>query len=152
MNKAPRISTELIFDFLIFVLGLVILVVSVKDGLGSFSRPGTGMYPLFVAISILVFGGVVFIKRMLSEESEPLFAEGTIITFFLMIATFALWIVIMPLLGYVIVTFLATYAFSKVMKLEGWMKPLVLSAGTAIFIYLLFDYWLYIDLPRGFLG
>jgi hypothetical protein len=38
-----------------------------------------------------------------------------------------------------------------VMKLEGWVKPLVLSAATAIFIYLLFDYWLYIDLPRGFL-
>ena len=151
MNKAPRISPELIFDFLMLVLGLVILFVSVKDGLGSFSRPGTGMYPLFIAISILVFGGIVFIKRMLSEGGEPLFAEGTFITFFLMFATFALWIIIMPLLGYAIVTFLATYAFSKVMKLEGWVKPLVLSAATAIFIYLMFDYWLYIDLPRGFL-
>ena len=151
MNKAPRISSELIFYFLILVLGLVILFVSVKDGLGSFGQPGTGMYPLFIAISILVFGSAVFIKRMLSGGGEPLFAEGSFMTFVLMFATFALWIIIMPLLGYAIVTFLATYAFSKVMKLEGWVKPLVLSAATAIFIYLMFDYWLYIDLPRGFL-
>jgi hypothetical protein len=38
------------------------------------------------------------------------------------------------------------------MKLEGWVKPLAVSAGTALFVYLLFDYWLYIDLPRGLLG
>jgi hypothetical protein len=25
------------------------------------------------------------------------------------------------------------------------------SGGTALFIWLLFDYWLYIDLPRGIL-
>ena len=58
----------------------------------------------------------------------------------------------MPFLGYVIVTLLATYAFCKIMKLEGWWKPLAVSVGTALFIYLLFDYWLYIDLPRGILG
>lgn len=152
MNRAPRISPELIFDFLIIVLGMVILVVSVRDGLGSFSRPGTGMYPLFIAISILVFGSITFIKKLFSGESPRVFAEGTLITFLMMLATFALWILIMPLLGYVIITFLATYAFCKVMKLEGWVKPLGLSAGTALFIYLLFDYWLYIDLPRGLLG
>jgi hypothetical protein len=38
------------------------------------------------------------------------------------------------------------------MKLEGWLKPFILSAGTALFIFILFDCWLYIDLPRGFLG
>ncbi len=34
----------------------------------------------------------------------------------------------------------------------GWWMPLAVSGGTALFIYLLFDYWLYIDLPRGILG
>jgi hypothetical protein len=69
-----------------------------------------------------------------------------------MILTFVFWIIAMPYLGYVIVTFIATYCSCKVMKLEGWLRPLVLSVGTALFIYLLFDYWLYIDLPRGILG
>jgi hypothetical protein len=38
------------------------------------------------------------------------------------------------------------------MKLEGWGKPILLSAVVALFIYLLFDYWLYLDLPRGIFG
>jgi hypothetical protein len=69
-----------------------------------------------------------------------------------MIVAFCLWILAMPLLGYVIMTLLVTYGFCKIMRLEGQWKPLSVSAGTALFIYLLFDYWLYIDLPRGILG
>ena len=84
--------------------------------------------------------------------NAPLFGSEGIKTFLLMTATFCLWIAVMPFLGYVIVTLLATYAFCKIMNLEGWRKPLALSAGTALFIYLMFDYWLYIDLPRGILG
>ena len=84
--------------------------------------------------------------------SAPLFDRDGLKKFLLMSATFCLWIIVMPFLGYVIVTLFATYAFGKIMKLEGWWKPLAVSAGTALFIYLLFDYWLYIDLPRGFLG
>jgi hypothetical protein len=56
------------------------------------------------------------------------------------------------LLGYVVVTAIATFAFGKTMKLEGSRKPLALAGGTALFIYLLFDKWLYIDLPRGIFG
>ena len=66
-----------------------------------------------------------------------------------MIATFCLWILLMPLFGYLAMTLLATFGFCKIMKLEGWRKPLFLSVGTTLFIYLMFDYWLYIDLPRG---
>ena len=69
-----------------------------------------------------------------------------------MALTFCLWIVAMPILGYVLVTFLATYAFCNALKLEGWRKPLAVALGTSGFIYVLFDYWLYIDLPRGIFG
>ena len=58
----------------------------------------------------------------------------------------------MPYLGYVIVTFIAAFCLFKIMKLEGWIKPFILSTAIASFIYLLFDYWLYLDLPRGILG
>lgn len=51
-----------------------------------------------------------------------------------------------------LVTLLATYAFARTLALEGQVKPLALAAGTALFIYLLFDHGLYIDLPRGVPG
>ena len=62
------------------------------------------------------------------------------------------WIILLSFpLVVLLVTLASAFFLSKVMKLEGWVKPLILSLSVAIFIYLLFDYWLYIDLPRGIL-
>jgi putative tricarboxylic transport membrane protein len=152
MEKFKIFQFETLFDFLLMVLGIAIIIISLAYGFGTFRRPGPGLYPFFIGVSILVFSIPLLISKFRSPMSTPLFDRGGIKTFLLMIATFCLWIIVMPFLGYVIMTLLATYAFCKIMKLEGWWKPLAVSSGTALFIYLLFDYWLYIDLPRGLLG
>jgi putative tricarboxylic transport membrane protein len=152
MKKAGRFSFEIVFDFLLLVLGITIIIMSLGYGLGSLGRPGPGFYPVFIGAAISIFALVLLISELRSETSAPLFDQKGAKTLILMTATFSLWIVAMPVLGYVIVTLLSAYAFCKIMKLEGWWEPLAVSGGTALFIYLLFDYWMYIDLPRGILG
>ena len=135
-----------------FVLGVAIAVVSWGYGFGSFGRPGPGLYPFFIGAAIAVIAFFVLISNLRSDTAKRVLEKEDAVTLALMTATFCLWIVAMPLLGYVVVTLLTAFAFCKIMKLEGWWKPLAVSGGTALFIYLLFDYWMYIDLPRGILG
>jgi hypothetical protein len=135
------------------VLGIVIIIISWGYGLGPLRRPGPGLYPFFVAVFfILPFSIILLILVLKSDKNKTLFGKRGFKNFLLMIVAFILWIIAMPYLGYVIVTLVVAFCFCKVMRLEGWLKPLALSVGTALFIYLLFDYWLYIDLPRGILG
>ena len=149
---AARFGLQAGFDFLLLILGLAIVYVSVGYGFGSLARPGPGLYPAFIGTAIAGFAIALLGAEFRVRSSAPsLDAEGSV-TLALMSAIFCLWVLAMPLLGYVAVTLLATYAFCKVMKLEGWRAPLALSAATTLFIYLLFDYWLYVDLPRGILG
>ena len=150
MGKTVRL--ELLFNLFLILLGIVIVIISWRYGFGTFRRPGPGLYPFFIGTAILILSLFVTISELKSKTVPHLMDREGIKVFVLMIVTFCLWILIMPLLGYVIVTLLATYAFCKIIKLEGWWKPLAVSAGTAFFIYLLFDYFLYIDLPRGLLG
>ncbi|MCX5913810.1 MAG: tripartite tricarboxylate transporter TctB family protein [Deltaproteobacteria bacterium] len=152
MEKLKRFSLETAVECLLAFLGLVIMVVSLAYGFGTLRRPGPGLYPFFIGLFISVFSAALLISDPKPKDRSALFAPQGRKTFLLMIAVFCLWILLMPLLGYVVVTLLATYAFGKIMKLEGWWKPISLSAGTALFLYLLFDYWLYIDLPKGFWG
>jgi putative tricarboxylic transport membrane protein len=152
MGKIAKLRLETIFDFVLLVLGIIILIVSWGYGFGSFRRPGPGLYPFLIGGFVLLFSMILLILERKSKKSEAVFNQGDALTLILMIITFCLWILVMPFLGYVVVTFLATFAFCKIMKLEGWWKPLAVSAGTAFFIYVLFDYLLYIDLPRGILG
>jgi hypothetical protein len=134
------------------VLSIVIIIVSWRYGFGTLRKPGPGLYPFFIGLLILFFSIALLILGLKSKNSEPLFTKSGLKTFLLMVITFCLWIIIMPVLGYVLVTLAVAFAFCKIMKLEGWLKPLALSIGTALFIYLLFDVWLYIDLPRGIFG
>ena len=152
MHRAGRFRLEILFDFLLLVLGFAIIAVSWGYGLGSLARPGPGFYPALIGAAIAVFSFFILVSELRSKAAKAVLDGQGAITLILMTATFCLWIVAMPVLGYVVITFLATYAFCKIMKLEGWRKPLAVSGGTALFLYLLFDYWMYIDLPRGILG
>jgi len=146
-----RVRLELLFDLFLILLGIVIVIVSYRYGFGTLRRPGSGLYPFFIGSAVFILSLFVTISELKSKMVPHLMDREGAKTFVLMTITFCLWILIMPLLGYVIVTLLATFAFCKIMKLEGWWKPLAVSAGTALFIYFLFDYMLYIDLPRGIL-
>ncbi len=155
MNKSKilrLLEPEIFFDFLLFILGIVIIIVSLQYGFGALKQPGPGLYPFFLGLIIVPFSIVLVILGLKSKKAEPIFDKAGFITFSLMVVSFFLWIVSLPVLGYVVATFGVTYAFCKIMKLEGWIRPLIMSICTALFVYLLFDVWLYIDLPRGILG
>jgi len=153
MHRAGSVfRLELFFDFLLLVLGVIIGAVSWGYGIGSLARPGPGFYPGLIGVAIAVFSFFILLAEFRTKPGKAVLDRQGATTLILMTATFCLWIVAMPLLGYVLVTLLATYAFCKIMRLEGWVKPLAVSGGTALFLYLLFDYWMYIDLPRGILG
>jgi putative tricarboxylic transport membrane protein len=152
MKKLRALRPQPLFDLLLLVSGAAIAVVSWHYGFGTFSRPGPGLYPFFVGAGITLFALLLLLADLRAEsDSAPLDREAAQ-RLALMTGMFCFWILAMPLLGYVAVTLLSTFAFAKIMRLEGWRKPLALSAGTALFIYALFDVWLYIDLPRGLLG
>ncbi len=152
MGKLKKWSLETVFDFILTGLGIFITITSLTYGLGTLRRPGPGLYPFFIGLSIAIFSMALFIPELRPQTRPSLFNRGDIKTLLFMIVAFCLWILMIPFLGYVIVTLLVTYGFCKIMKLEGLWKPISISAGTALFIYLLFDYWLYIDLPRGIWG
>jgi putative tricarboxylic transport membrane protein len=152
VERASGLGLETAFDVLLLVLGGAVAYVSWGYGFGSLSLPGPGLYPFFIGLAIVVFALFTLTAHLKSPPPpNPLDTEGRK-TLAFMAVTFGLWIVAMPLLGYVAVTLIATYAFCKAMKLEGWRKPVAVSVGTAGFTYLLFDVWLYIDLPRGIFG
>jgi hypothetical protein len=152
MEKPQKWSPVVLSNLCLPAGGVIILLVSLNYGFGTWKRPGPGLYPFFLGSSLAFLGLLNILSGLRGRIPILPLQRGDLPTFFLTTAAFCLWILLMPLLGYVAVTLLVTFGFCKVMKLEGWLKPLFLSFGTTLFIYLLFDYWLYIDLPKGILG
>lgn len=143
---------QLLLNIIVMMFAVYIIIHAVVAiGFGSLRSPQAGLFPFISGILILIADITVMFQK--SKENEPAFENKSQIRKFLyMVIVFVAWIVAMPILGYVVVSFLVIILIAKIMKLEGWVKPVLLAAGSSILIYVMFDYWLYIDLPRGILG
>lgn len=131
---------------------IAIMIISTSYGLGTLAQPEPGLYPFAVGLFIFPFSLLLFIASLKRATKGPIIDGRETAIFLAFIGACLFWILAMPWLGYVVVTLIVVFALSKIMKLEGWVKPLLLSTATALFVYLLFDVWLYIDLPRGIWG
>lgn len=151
MGKTNYLS-EGIALFVIIILSILMMILSLSYGLGTLGKPEAGLYPFAIGLFIFPLSVSLFISSLRSQKKGSILSREEIMTLLSFIGACVFWIIAMPYLGYPVVTLLATFFLCKIMKLEGWLKPFILSAGTALFIFILFDYWLYIDLPRGFLG
>lgn len=146
-------SQASIIHLILAVLGLIIIVESVQIGFGTLRKPGSGLFPFLCGIIIFFLNIFPSISPPAVKPHASLFAGKDEYKIFLFLTlTFFSWILLMPYLGWLSITFFVTLFFSKILKLEGWRKPLLLSLGNTALSYFLFDYCLYLDLPRGFGG
>jgi len=153
MPKKWEWSETSIIHFILTVLGLMIIVESVQIGFGTLRRPGSGLFPFLCGIILFLLNIFPLIYPPAVKPHASLFAnKDENKTFLFLILTFFSWILLMPYLGWLLITFFVTLSFSKILRLEGWKKPILLSLGNTALSYLLFDYCLYLDLPRGLGG
>lgn len=151
--QASSMKTEPLFCIGLAVLFTVILILSVQMGFGSAKNPGPGFFPAIVGLFGVAFSIYVLARHLSAKgravPGKRMFAQGEKRRFLALVATFCGWLILMPWLGFILVTFLATWVFAKIMGLEGWWRPILLAVGAAVFIHYLFDVWFYADLPRG---
>lgn len=151
MNTDVRSKGEKFFNALLFVLGVVIIVGSIRIGFGQFTKPGPGLFSFFCGLILCIQSILLNVfKQERRRKDETPKDPGAIKIFIFPIITFILWMILMPFLGWLPLTFLVTFSFAKIMQLEGWVKPLILASANTLFSYLLFGYLLLIDLPNVF--
>ncbi|RJR30680.1 MAG: tripartite tricarboxylate transporter TctB family protein [Desulfobacteraceae bacterium] len=149
MSGAIQFKVKLLFNILLAAFGLFVMVFSFMIGFGSLNKPGSGLFPF-------VCGLVIFCLNLWEAFSASARTEKSVIHLeklkLFALATIPLisWMLLADLLGYVVVTVICTFMLSKLMGLKGWIPPALLSAGTAVFCYILFGVFLILDLPRGF--
>ena len=67
------------------------------------------------------------------------------------IGSAALYLILMPILGYIVASFLYL-AVLLIGRIRTWPKILLASFCTTLLMYLMFEILIKIDLPKGFFG
>lgn len=126
---------------------------------GEMSEPGPGFLPIVLGSLGMIISAFLLISTCLSrkkpgEETPPAKpdAPGSYRPLFLYGLTMALFILTLDVIGIVPGLFLAMVAFSKISGLDGWLKPAILGATTAIALYVIFGVIFQITMPMGLLS
>lgn len=133
-----------------------LLFPSIKLGLGEKGELGPGFLPFAATLCVLVTGGLLavstFIKRGKANPSAELdridrkgwLRSGGILF------SFALWPLLVGIVGYLISTFLVSLCMTKTVGYQGWRQPIILSALVTFCLWLIFGVLFDLDLPSGF--
>jgi putative tricarboxylic transport membrane protein len=151
MKNPLKSKGEMFFCGLLFILGLLIIVSSTQIGFGRLTKPGPGLFPFICGFILCVQSVALNVFKQRGPEGEnTLSRTGAPAKFIWMMVSFVFWILLMPVMGWLPLTFLVTLSIAKIMRMKGWMHPLLLAGANTAFSYLLFGYLLAIDLPNGF--
>jgi putative tricarboxylic transport membrane protein len=149
---------EIIVGIVIFLFGLITTVLSLKMPIGTFRIAGTGMFPLFLGILLMILSGTFVLKIFFQGKEKQVKKEASIESsesprpLILFLGTMVLVTLFFNTLGYPLSALLLMLALLRVLGVKRWTLTLPLSFMTAAVCYFLFVQWLKIPLPKGWIG
>ena len=149
---------EIIVGVVIFLFGGITAILSLRMPIGTFRMAGTGMFPLFLGILLMVLSGIFILKTFLRGEKGKTEKEASIkssespIQLILFLGTMVLATAFFNRLGYPLVSFLLLVALLRILGIKRWGQNILISVVTAVGSYFLFVKWLDIPMPKGWIG
>ncbi len=153
MNK-----DEIVAGVVIFLFGVITTLFSLKMPIGTFRIAGTGMFPLFLGILLMILSGA-FILNIFFQSKEgqikkevPIVSSESPIQLILFLGAMVLATLFFNQLGYPLISFLLVVTLLRILGIKRWGQNIMISLVTAVGSYFLFVKWLDIPMPKGWLG
>ena len=135
------------------LLAVIILIASIRMGVGKPSNPGMGFMAfgasgLLGILSLLLFLRTYFQKKRHGTLSPPFFS-GRWKNVPLVLGVLVLYSVFMPHIGYLISTFLLLTVLFWLLERASVFRPILLSVCSTLLTYVIFSKWLNLQFPEG---
>ena len=132
----------------LLVLGGAAALVASKMAIGSPTAPGPGLWPLTVSVLLILFGGLLVVVG--DHEGQERWG-GNALTVLAAIASLSVFIVLFPRIGFTVPAILMSLLWLRAFGRERWRSAVLLAVVAPVLLYLLFDEFLGVRLPRDLL-
>lgn len=136
------------------VLAIFVVWTSISIGLGNFSYPGPGFFPLLIGTILGILSIVILIlarkekTKDLSYAQWPDFSKNVPTT---MIALFV-YAFLLEFLGYIVGSLLLMFFLYKVVSSNKWRSSITITLLVIFLTYVIFGVLLKSQFPKGMLG
>jgi hypothetical protein len=139
---------ELKSGLFFFAFSLFVLWESLRAGLGTFHKPGSGFLSFCAGVILAAFSLMLVYQGWGLRKSEKPLSLRVIFA----LASLFVYSLVLETLGFMIATFLLVGIFFRLGERRRWWVLLGMSASVALLTYLIFGVLLHVYFPRGFLG
>ena len=153
--STPR---EITSTLVLLLFGVGYLVYSTEYPMDTWNNPGPSVFPTFVGGAFVLLALVHLLQSLRIRErgereenaqlkNKPLRVSRP----FILVAYFIVYVLLIPWAGFFVSTVTFVIVSSRLMEAEGWLRPFALGMGVDLFCYWVFEGWLKLSLPKGFL-
>jgi hypothetical protein len=134
----------------VLALGAITMIGSLQVGIGwGAEGPKSGFFPFWVGL-IIVLASVRNFWRALEIPTAQLFAEwAQIAQVRKVVIPMVIYVALVPFLGIYVSSALLIAGFMRWLGRYGWLMSLVIGIALPILIYLTFEDWFLVPLPKG---
>ncbi|MBE0622503.1 MAG: tripartite tricarboxylate transporter TctB family protein [Burkholderiales bacterium] len=113
--------------------------------------PQTGYFPFYVGLIICIASAVNFIQALLmSKEKNGVFVEvGQLKLVLSVLVPTSVYVVLVALFGIYVPSIVYIAFFMLWLGKYPWWKAALVSVGTSVFFYCVFEIWFKVPLPKG---
>lgn len=151
MKKVDQITA-----IVILIFSLLVIEESAKMALFVEFAPGYGFLPFWLGVLMAVLSVLLFVdarrRSDLNDSPQPFPKKAAFISIIIALAAVGFYAMFLEVLGYIITTLVAVYLLLGVMEKEGWRRTLIISIAITAGLYILFQVWLGVGLPKNMFG
>jgi len=148
-----------VFSIFWMLVGVYFTISGYRLGIGSLHKPGPGLI-FFLAALLLTILSIIdlvgtFRGKSVAEEDkkkDSLWSSVRWQKVLIVLGGLLAYACFLNILGFLLSTSLLMFFLYKVVEPTGWLVAGVSSISTILFSYLIFEVWLKVSLPVGFLG
>ena len=132
------------------LLGVVAVIGSLQVGIGwGAEGPRSGFFPFWIAL-VVIGTSAYNLVRAYTQGSRKVFATWSqLVQVLKVVLPLTLYVAAIPWLGIYIASALLIAAFMRWIGRYGWLLTLGISIGLPALVYVTFEMWFLVPLPKG---
>jgi putative tricarboxylic transport membrane protein len=145
-------SAELAVAALFFIFGAIVISDSLRLGSGwGNDGPKPGYFPFYIGLLMCIASVVNFITalRVRGERNRTFVQVGQLKLVLTVLIPTAIYAALVTWIGIYVSSFLFIGFFMRWLGKYPWWKVVLVSVGTVIVFYLVFEMWFKVPLPKG---